>query len=152
MGCFSPILLMAMLVFLLVSLIRWFEQTSEAVDQRDWRRLLTLLIMPFSVWLFQSRVLAGRPTPVPKHEPVRGFGSVGKANVAPASGAKPQAEEPVVPTPVQPNDQPPPGTPAEFLGLPKIPPARPRSKSAADPELMEKLRKKMRDQGMLPPE
>ena len=86
MGCFSPILFLATIVFVLVSLIRWFEQTTEAVDRRDWSRLLMLLIMPFSVWVFKSRVAAGRPTPVPKHEPVRGFGSVGKSNVARLEG------------------------------------------------------------------
>jgi len=50
------------------------------------------------------------------------------------------------------SDQPPPGTPKEFLGLPKIPPPKPRAKSSIDPDKIAKLRQKMREQGMLPPD
>jgi hypothetical protein len=50
------------------------------------------------------------------------------------------------------SDQPPPGTPKEFLGLPKVPPPKPKAKSAIDPEKIAKLKEKMRQQGMLPPE
>src|SRR5436190_217271 len=66
-------------VFVLVSFIRWFEQTAEAVDNRWWNKVTVLLMMPFAVWFFPSKISAGRATPVPKHEPVRGFGKVPKA-------------------------------------------------------------------------
>ena len=129
MGCFSTILFLAGFVFVMVSFIRWFEQTAEAVDNRWWNKLTVLLMMPFSVWFFPSKVSAGRSTPVPHHEPVRGFGKV-----------------PLEP----PADRPPPGTPKEFLGLPKVTQAKPRT--GADPDKIAKLKQKMREQGMLPPE
>ena len=49
-----------------------------------------------------------------------------------------------------PADGPPPGTPSEFLGLPKIPPKK--KPAAVDPDKLAKLRQKMREQGMLPEE
>jgi hypothetical protein len=51
-----------------------------------------------------------------------------------------------------PSDQPPPGTPAEFLGMPVVPPKKKTAKPAVDPEKIAKLRQKMREQGMLPDE
>jgi hypothetical protein len=134
MGCFTSILVLAGFVMVMVSLIRWFEQTADAVDRRDWSRLFVLIFMPFSVWIFPSRSMAGRPTAVPRHEPVRGFGSLPKS--APSSSST--------------SDQPPPGTPKEFLELPKPKPAKPRS--GPDPDKIAKLKEKMRQQGMLPPE
>ena len=126
-------LILAFMAFVLVmvTFIRWFEQTAEAVDNRWWNKLTVLLAMPFSVWFYPSKVSAGRSTPVPHHEPVRGFGKV-------------------PPAPREPSDQPPPGTPKEFLGLPKVTTAKPRS--GADPDKIAKLKAKMREQGMLPPE
>lgn len=82
-GCFSWLLLLALGIFVMLSLIRWFEQITEAVDQRWWSKVFILLAMPFTVWFFPSQVVAGRPSPVALHEPVRGFGSVPKANPPP---------------------------------------------------------------------
>jgi hypothetical protein len=135
LGCFQIIFLLVGFVLMMVTFIRWFEQTAEAVDNRWWSKLQLLLICPFVVWFYPSRVGTGRASPVPHHEPVRGFGSMPKA--------KP---------PATPDDQPPPGTPKEFLGLPKIPPPRPKAKSSVDPDKVAQLKEKMRRQGMLPPE
>jgi hypothetical protein len=137
MGCFSTILFLGGFVFVMVTFIRWFEQTSEAVDNRWWHKLGILVAMPFAVWFFPSRVGAGRSTPVPHHEPVRGFGKV---------SLEPKQQ----PVPAVLQDQPPPGTPKEFLGIPKITSAKPRS--GVDPDKLAKLKQKMREQGMLPPE
>ena len=122
-------------VLLLVSVIRWFEQTAEAVDNGWWMKLGLLLVMPFAVWFFPSRVSAGRGFPVPLHEPVRGFGKL------PRSGKNALSD-----------DQPPPGTPVEFLGIPSVPTARKLNRGTTDPEKVAKLKEKMREQGMLPPE
>ena len=65
MGCFSTILLIVTFIFVIVTLIRWFEQVTEAVDNRWWNVAFVLLAMPFTVWLFPSRTSAGRPTAVP---------------------------------------------------------------------------------------
>jgi hypothetical protein len=148
-GCFTTIFVVVLFVFMMVTFIRWFEQTADAVDRRAWRELIMLVAMPFSVWLFGSRVSAGRPTPVPHHVPVRGFGSTGgsKPSAATESPA-PAASPPSLPTPA--SDQPPPGTPREFLELPKPTVAKPRA--GVDPDKIAKLKEKMRQQGMLPPE
>ena len=47
-------------------------------------------------------------------------------------------------------DEPPPGTPKEFLGMPVVPPksAKP-ARPPVDPEKLAKLKQKMREQGML---
>ena len=79
-------------------------------------------------------IAAGRPTAVPHHEPVRGFGSV---SLTP----KGQAQQ------SHPTDGPPPGTPKEFIGLPKVAPKK--KKSAVDPDKVAKLKQKMKEQGML---
>jgi hypothetical protein len=74
----------------------------------------------------------------PRHEPVRGFGSLPKGGIV----------DPVAPT----EDRPPPGTPPEFLVKPT--PPLPKTKSArppVDPDKIAKLKQKMREQGMLPP-
>ncbi|HTL28505.1 MAG TPA: hypothetical protein VL282_04770 [Tepidisphaeraceae bacterium] len=105
-------------VLLLVSLIRWFEQVTEAVDLGWWSKVTLLLLMPPAVWFFPSRVSAGRPSMVPRHEPAMGFGL----------SAKPQAADASAPAP------------------------RKMKRSSIDPAQMEKLRQKMREQGMLPPE
>ena len=135
MGCFQFILAAVGFVLVMITLIRWFEQTVEAVDNRWWNKLSLLLLCPFVVWFYPSSVGTGRATAVPHHEPVRGFGSV------------PREKQPAVS-----HDQPPPGTPTEFLGMPKIPPPRPKGKSSLDPDKVAKLKEKMRQQGMLPPE
>ena len=62
MQCFSWILLLALAVFVMVSLLRWFEQTSEAVERREWNRVTLLVLVPFAVWFYPSKVAAGRPT------------------------------------------------------------------------------------------
>lgn len=128
-GCFTWLLLLVLGVLTMVSLLKWFEQTTEAVDNRWWSKLILLLVAPPVVWLFPSRVSAGRPSAFPRHEPVRGFGSV----------------------PLEPrSDQPPPGTPKEFIGPPKIPPKKPAgAKPAVDPDKLAKLKQKMKEQGML---
>ena len=157
MGCFSTLIFLAGFVMIMVTFIRWFEQTTEAVDNGWWNKVFVLLMCPFTVWFFPSRVNAGRSTPVPRHEPVRGFGSLPKTQPAPARALateeRPAAEAAglaggAAPLP----DEPPPGTPKEFLGIPTVPPPKPRTKSGVDPEQIAKLKQKMREQGMLPPE
>ena len=141
-------------VFVMASLLRWFEQTAEAVDNGWWNKTVLLVVFPFGVWFFPSKVAAGRPTPVPRHEPVRGRGAAPKLmrdEPAPAEGpAAGAAPVPVLQTPD--DDGPPPGTPKEFLGMPVIPPKPQKAKAAVDPDKVAKLMKKMREQGMLPEE
>ncbi len=149
MACFTWILLTAAAIFLIATLIRWLEQIAEAVRLRWWNKLVLLIVFPFAVWFFPSSVSAGRPVPVPRHEPVRGFGTAPtpKATVAPA--APPSPSEPPL-ADLAPDDQPPPGTPPEFLGLPGVPPPQPKStKPAVDPDKVARLKEKMREQGML---
>ncbi len=138
MGCITWIFWVAGSVLLLVSVIRWFEQTTEAVDNGWWNKLAILMFMPFAAWFFPSRVSAGRGFPVPLHEPVRGFGKLSKGGL---SDSVPQQ-----------NDAPPPGTPDEFIGMPVVPLAKRAAKPTPDPEKIAKLKQKMREQGMLPPE
>lgn len=139
MGCFNWVILAIVFVLVMVSLMRWFEQTVEAVDSRDWNRLAVLVAFPFAVWWYGSNVPASRPTPVPRHEPVRGFGSLPRGGI-------------VDPPMASPADQPPPGTPLEYLSKPVPPPAKPKStKPPIDPEQIEKLRRKMTEQGMIDP-
>ena len=149
-GCFIWIFLLIGGIFVMATLLRWFEQTTEAVDNGWWNKLLLLVCMPFAVWLFPGKVATGRPTPAPRHVPVRGFGTVPKAKteIDPPTPAPP-AEIPLARL-APPTDGPPPGTPAEFLGMPKIPPKK--KSPPIDPEKLAKLRQKMREQGMLPPE
>ena len=137
MGCFTSILLLAGFFFIGISLIRWFEQTADAVDARQWNRLSMLLIFPFAVWLFPARISAGRPTPFPLHEPVRGFGSMPKTPSSPGGNRPAEAGPPLAPKPPLPE-------------APKPPP--PKRKSAIDPEQIAKLKERMRQQGMLPPD
>jgi len=156
MGCFSTILFLAGFIMIMVTFIRWFEQTTEAVDNGWWNKIFVLLMCPFTVWFFPSRVHAGRASPVPRHEPVRGFGSLPKTQPAsapaPATSTEVNERRAAAAAAPAPADQPPPGTPKEFLGLPKVPPPKPRPKSAVDPEKIAKLKQKMREQGMLPPD
>ena len=79
------------------------------------------------------------------HEPVRGFGSLPKTKptAAPIAQDQPRAAT----TTSSAEDQPPPGTPKEFLEKPKIPPKKP--KPELDPDKIAKLKAKMREQGML---
>ena len=159
MGCFTTILFLAGFVLIMVTFIRWFEQTTEAVDNGWWNKIFVLLMCPFTVWFFPSRVNAGRSSPVPRHEPVRGFGSLPKSQPAPATVSLTdqkktlaEASDPAAPVGIV-TDEPPPGTPREFLGLPKVPPPRPPgAKSGIDPDKIAKLKQKMREQGMLPPD
>ena len=158
MGCFTTILFLAGFVMIMVTFIRWFEQTTEAVDNGWWNKIFVLLMCPFTVWFFPSRVNAGRSSPVPRHEPVRGFGTLPKSPPAVAhatsTAATPLAEGDDAAAPVATaTDGPPPGTPKEFLGLPKVPPPKPRgAKAGVDPEKIARLKQKMREQGMLPPD
>ena len=130
-GCFAWFFLIAGGVFVMASLLRWFEQTADAVDQGQWNKLAILVVFPFACWFYPARVSAGRPTAVPHHDPVRGFGKLPGTKTA-------------MPMP---SDQPPPGTPAEFMGMPKIPEKKP--KPAIDAEKIAKLKQKMREQGMM---
>jgi hypothetical protein len=74
-ACFTWLLMIAAFVFTIVSMIRWFEQVAEAVDHRWWNKIFVLVVMPPAVWLFPSRIAAGRPIPVPLHQPVMGMGA-----------------------------------------------------------------------------
>ncbi|HEV2293870.1 MAG TPA: hypothetical protein VGR35_08430 [Tepidisphaeraceae bacterium] len=157
MGCFTTILFLVGGVFVMVTMIRWFEQATEAVELSWWNKVFVLLAMPFTVWFFPSRVSAGRPTMPPRHEPVRGFGKLPKGGIADATSAAipvdaPSATQaPGASAPA--SDQPPPGTPAEFLVKPQVPPPKPKgARPAVDPDKLAKLKQKMRDQGMLPPD
>jgi hypothetical protein len=133
MGCVTWFLLVAASVLTLATIVRWFEQVTEAVDQRWWNKVIVLILVPPAVWLFPSRISAGRPTAVPHHEPVRGFGTV-----------------PIVPKEARaPASEPPPGTPKEFIGLPQIPSKKRPTQSAVDPDKLAKLKQKMKEQGML---
>src|SRR5215210_6995485 len=117
MQCLTWLLLFAFAVFVMMSLLRWFEQTADAVDQREWDKVALLLAMPFAAWLYRGKVSAGRPTSVPLHDPVRGFGPLPKNKPSPAS---PQEPAPA-PAPARlpgVTDEAPPGTPKEFLGMP----------------------------------
>jgi len=154
--CFAWLLLIGVGVFVMVSLLRWFEQTAEAVERREWNRVALLLAVPFAVWFFPSRVSAGRPTAVPRHEPVRGFGTVPKERTVPSDAkpqtadAKPQAAGAgATPKLSGLTDEAPPGTPKEFLGMPVVPPKSKVSKPPPDPDKLAKLRRKMIEQGML---
>ena len=147
MQCLLWLLLFAFAVFVMMSLLRWFEQTADAVDQREWEKVVLLVAFPFAAWFYRSKVGAGRPTAVPRHDPVRGFGPLPKEKPAPQSPPAPGQRLPGV------TDEPPPGTPREFLGMPAVPPrgAKP-ARPAVDPEKLAKLKQKMREQGMLPEE
>lgn len=166
MGCFTTIFFLAGGVFVMVTMIRWFEQATEAVEMSWWNKVFVLLAMPFTVWLFPSRVSAGRPTMPPLHEPVRGFGKLPKGGIVDTTATDEATPHPH-PSPLPEYgstsltaggergqaDQPPPGTPPEFLVKPQVPPPKPKgSRSAVDPEKLAKLKQKMREQGMLPPD
>jgi hypothetical protein len=73
-SCFSWLIVLAGAIFVMASIIRWFEQITDAVDERMWNRVTLLLLLPLTVWFFPSKVSAGRPSAVPHHEPVLGFG------------------------------------------------------------------------------
>ena len=147
MICLTWTVLIAGFIFTMITLIRWFEQITEAVENRWWNKVSVLVVMPFTVWFFRSRISAGRPFPVPHHEPVRGFGATTPSKLPLPAAASPEPRlANLAPAP----DQPPPGTPPEFLGLPKIPPPKPKSaRASVDPDKIAKLKQKMRDQGML---
>lgn len=152
-GCITWLLLAAGCVFVMITLIRWFEQTSDAVARKQWGRVALLVVMPLAVWRYPSRVAAGRPFPAPRHEPVRGMGTAPKAKGEVSSSQA--ATSPFAATdPAAPREettaQPPPGTPPEFLAKPQVPPPRKTARAAVDPDKLAKLRQKMREQGMLP--
>ena len=151
MGCFTTILFLVGGVFVMVTMIRWFEQVTEAVEFAWWNKVFVLLAMPFTVWFFPSRVSAGRPVLPPRHEPVRGFGSLPKGGIVDPDATSIAGAPTTAPAPA--SDQPPPGTPPEFLVKPKVPPHKPKgARPAVDPDKVAKLKKKMREQGMLPPD
>ena len=150
MGCFTTILFLVGGVFVMVTMIRWFEQVTEAVEFSWWNKVFVLLAMPFTVWFFPSRVSAGRPVMPPRHEPVRGFGKLPKGGIVDTTVEPPADVLTSIPAAA---DQPPPGTPPAFLVKPQIPPPRPKgARPAVDPEKLAKLKQKMREQGMLPPD
>jgi len=115
-SCLTWLMLPAGAVFVMISIIRWLEQITEAVEEGRWKRVAILLAAPLTVWLFPSKVCAGRPTAVPLHEPVRGFGTAT----------------------LMPNDA------ARGGGLPPS-----RQRPDVDPEMIAKLKQKMKQQGML---
>lgn len=120
MQCFAWVVLVAAAVMVLVTIVRWFEQVTEAVDQGWWGKVALLIVIPPSVWIYPSRISAGRPTAVPLHEPVRGFGKV----------------------PLEPSGQTPP--------VPPVAPAKKIARRAAvDPDKLARLKQKMIDQGMI---
>ena len=84
--CFSWLIFVAGGIFVMVSIIRWFEQVTEAIDERMWNRATLLVVLPLTVWFFPSRVSAGRPSAVPHHDPAMGFGV---APPKPVEGAAP---------------------------------------------------------------
>jgi hypothetical protein len=139
MQCFTWLGLLAGAIMAMVSILRWFEQVTEAVEQRWWNKVVLLLCAPFAVWFFPSKVAAGRPTAVPLHEPVRGFGTVPLTPKSPGDAPRAAAR----------TDDAPPGTPPEFRGLPKIPPKSKSTRAAVDPDKLAKLRQKMKEQGMI---
>src|SRR4051812_9995117 len=142
-GCFAWLILLGGGVFIMVSLLRWFEQTADAVDQSQWNKLALLIVFPFAAWFYPSRYAAGRPTAVPHHEPVRGFGKLPGTRTESTTSTDPSPPNQIAS--IQPSpDLPPPGTPPEFMGTPKIPPKKP--KQAIDPEKLAKLKQKMREQ------
>lgn len=148
MTCLVWLLVLMGGIVLIMSLIRWFEQTMEAVRHGWWNKLFLLVVCPPAVWFYPSNVSAGRPTAVPLHEPVRGFGI--PKDRKPAEPREPAPETPQRVLPVSDDDGPPPGTPPEFLVKPVVPekPVR-RTKPAVDPDKLAKLKQKMREQGML---
>jgi hypothetical protein len=148
MQCVTWLLLFAGIVFVMVSLLRWFEQTADAVERREWDKVALLVAVPFAVWFYPSKVAAGRPMAVPLHEPVKGFGGLPKEKPV-ADSTAPATQPTAHPLPGV-TDTPPPGTPKEFLGMPVVPPrpSKPQ-RPAVDPEKLAKLRQKMREQGML---
>lgn len=151
--CFGALFLIVSAIIVMISMLRWFEQTRDAVDEQNWPRLSLLVVAPPAVWMFPSRVSAGRPVPIAKYEPVRGFGGLPKGGVVDPTIAEAPiaAESRAEDGPAQPADVgPPPGTPKEFLGMPKIPPKK--AARVIDPEKLAKLKQKMKEQGMLPDE
>src|SRR5580765_3990371 len=114
MQCFLWLLLFAFAVLVLMSLLRWFEQTADAVDERNWEKVALLVAFPFAVWFYRSKVSAGRPTAVPLHEPVRGFGPLPKEKPAAKGAATVETPPPSRPRLPGVTDEPPPGTPKEF--------------------------------------
>ncbi|MBC8108235.1 MAG: hypothetical protein H7Z14_16735 [Anaerolineae bacterium] len=154
--CFGALFLIVSGIIVMISMLRWFEQTRDAVDSRNWSRLTLLVVAPPAVWMFPARVSAGRPIPIAKYEPVRGFGGLPKGGIVDPGAVT--AEQSIA-APARPEggaakqhatEGPPPGTPPEFIGLPKIPPKK--APRAVDPEKLAKLRQKMKEQGMLPDE
>jgi hypothetical protein len=113
-GCFVWLVLLAFAILSMVSLIRWFEQITEAVDNGWWNKVTMLLVIPPTVWLYPAKVSAGRPTAVPHHEPALGFG------VAPPSAGQ----------------------------IPKVP-LKKKKRTPIDPEMVAKLKQKMKEQGMI---
>jgi hypothetical protein len=144
MPCLAWLLFIGGGLFVMFSLMRWFEHVYEAVHERAWGRLAWLALFPPSTWMFPARMTFGRPTAVPLHEPVRGFGSLPKQK----SEQRPMAVAPATPAAAV-GDGPPPGTPAEFLVKPVVPPKKPKAGPAVDPDKLAKLKQKMREQGML---
>jgi hypothetical protein len=147
MQCFTWLLLLVAAVLFMVSLLRWFEQVTEAVERGWWNKVFVLLAAPFMVWFYPSKVAAGRPSAVPRHEPVRGFGSVPLTPTARPQQTQSTSTPTAAPPTTAPSDGPPPGTPKEFIGLPKVPPKK--KPAAIDPEKLAKLKQKMKEQGML---
>lgn len=108
-GCFASLFLLAFAIFAMVTLIRWFDVVTNAVDHKAWDRVILLTLVPLLAWRYESTVSSGRPGFMPRHQPVMGFGD----------------------------------TPA------KPPPPKKKKKAGVDPEMIAKLKAKMKEQGML---
>ena len=49
MGCFTIVLLAIGFVLVMLTLLRWFDQITEAVETRAWGKVVVLLVMPLPV-------------------------------------------------------------------------------------------------------
>lgn len=74
-GCVAWLLVLGFAIFSMVTLIRWFDVVTDAVDDGRWNHVWMLVLIPLTAWRFLSKVSTGRPSAVPHHEPVQGFGA-----------------------------------------------------------------------------
>lgn len=73
-SCFVWLLLIGFAIFSMVTLIRWFDVVTEAVDHKLWGRVVLLVLVPLTAWRYESKMSSGRPGFMPRHQPVMGFG------------------------------------------------------------------------------
>lgn len=75
-SCFAWLLLIGFAIFMMVTLIRWFDVVTEAVDHKEWARVAILVLIPLTAWRYESKLSSGRPGFIARHQPVMGFGDV----------------------------------------------------------------------------